>query len=70
MSIDLEELKHLPVADKLRIVEFLWDEIGAAEETLPADSWQLREAARRASEIRQDPSLAIDGEELWRRVDG
>ena len=30
----------------------------------------LREASRRSEELTNDPSLAIDDDELWRRVDG
>ncbi|MFN6331685.1 MAG: addiction module protein, partial [Planctomyces sp.] len=32
MSIDLKQLKSLPVEEKLRLVELLWDDIGASDE--------------------------------------
>ena len=33
MSIELDQLRKLPVAEKLRIVEELWDDIQASNET-------------------------------------
>jgi putative addiction module component (TIGR02574 family) len=70
MSIDLTDLRNLPVADKLRIVEVLWDDIGAANEPIVLQPWQHDEAERRRAEFKADPSIAIDRDELWRRVNG
>lgn len=70
MSIDIAELRKLSVAEKLRIVEELWDDIGASSEPIELHPWQLDEARRRSKELSADPSAAIDREELWRRVDG
>ncbi len=70
MSIDVSELRNLPVADKLRIVEALWDDIGASNEPIVLHPWQFEEATRRSAEMKADPSIAIDRDELWRRVDG
>ena len=70
MGIDVDGLKSLPVDDKLKIVELLWDDIGASNEPIELRPWQFDEATRRASEMKHDTSIAIDREELWRRVDG
>ncbi len=69
MSIDLQELRKLPVEEKLRLVELLWDDIGASEEPIVLHPWQFQEASRRSAELGTDPSMAIDRAELWRRVD-
>jgi len=68
MSVD--ELRALPIAEKLKIVEMLWDDIAATEEPIVLQPSQFQEAQRRSDELKTDPSLAIDREELWRRVDG
>ena len=34
MSIEIDQLKRLPVSEKLRIVEELWDDIRTSEEPL------------------------------------
>ena len=70
MGIDFNELRALPVAEKLRLVELLWDEIGASAEPIVLHSWQFEEANRRSKQLKADPSIAIDRDELWRRVDG
>ena len=69
MSIDISDLQNLTVSEKLRIVEALWDDIGASDEPIVLQPWQRDEAQRRSSEMRADPSIAIDRAELWRRVD-
>jgi putative addiction module component (TIGR02574 family) len=70
MSIDPKELRRLPIAEKHGLVELLWDDIGASDELLVLHPWQATEVARRSSELKADPSIAISREELWRRVDG
>ncbi|MHB0958938.1 MAG: addiction module protein [Pirellulaceae bacterium] len=70
MSVDINELKNLPTSEKLRLVELLWDDISASNEPIVLHSWQFSEATRRGSELRADPAIAIDRDELWRRVNG
>ena len=70
MSIDLSSLKHLPAADKLRIVTELWNDIAASSEPVAIPEEILQETSRRSAEVKADPSIAIDEKELWRRVDG
>ena len=70
MSIDLSSLKHLPTADKLRIVTELWNDIAASNEPVVIPEEILQEASRRSAQLKADPSIAIDEKELWRRVDG
>ena len=70
MSIDITNLRELPVADKLRIVTLLWDDIAASTDPIVVPPDILREASRRSAELNADPSIAIDDDELWRRVDG
>jgi putative addiction module component (TIGR02574 family) len=70
MSIDITHLRDLPVADKLRIVTQLWDDIAASTESIVVPPEVLHEASRRTEEMKADPSIAIDDDELWRRVDG
>lgn len=70
MSIDISDLCKLTVAEKLQIVEALWDDIGASDEPVELQAWQRDEARRRSNELKSDPSIAIDRAELWRRVNG
>jgi len=70
MSIDDTQLLALPVAEKLRIVELLWDDIGSSDEPLPLPAWIDAEANRRREEMRSNPQASLTHEEVWRRIDG
>lgn len=70
MHREVEHLRQLPIAERLRVVEELWDDIAASGERFPLPDWHREEAQRRAAELETDPSIALDREELWRRVGG
>lgn len=64
-----ESLRTLPPDEKLAIVTQLWNDLAAsAPLALPPD--EFAEMQRRRDELLADPSIAIDAEEVWRRVDG
>lgn len=69
MHPEAEHLRQLPIREKLRVVEELWDDIAASGERFPLPEWHRQEAGRRAAELEADPSIALGREELWRRVD-
>lgn len=68
--MDTSDLTNLPVAEKLKIVTQLWDEIAASTEPVVLPPDVLDEIAKRAAEVEADPSILIDEDEMWRRVDG
>ena len=68
MSIEFEGFRKLPIADKLRIVEQLWEDIAASREPFPLQPWHQEEAQRRAEELDRNPEIALTREELWKRV--
>jgi len=64
-----ESLWWVPPDQKPRIGTQLWDDLASsAALTLPPD--ELAEMQRRRHEMLADPSMAIDADEVWRRVDG
>ncbi len=67
MNVAIESLRKQPVAEKLRIVEALWDDIGAPAERIELDSPQFSEGKKRAEELRANPSITISRDEFWRR---
>jgi hypothetical protein len=67
MSIDANDLHALPPAEKLRIVELLWDDLGESTAPIPLPDWVDREAARRRDEMR-DPTFGMTHDETWRRI--
>lgn len=68
--MNISDFRDMPVADKLRLVTQLWDDIASSSEGIVVPPEVSREASRRSAELAGNPSLAIDDDELWRRVDG
>ena len=68
MSVDTDALRALPVAEKMRLVELLWDDLGESTAPIPLPEWVDREAARRREEM-HDPAVGVSHEEVWRRIE-
>lgn len=69
MLAGFEHFRDLPIADKLRVVEEMWDDIFASNEPFPFPESVIDEVRRRAEESDRDPSSLLTEEEMWRRVD-
>jgi putative addiction module component (TIGR02574 family) len=69
MSI-IDDLRLLPPDKKLEVVTELWDDLARSGLPLTLPAEDLQEMDRRREELRNDPSLAIDADEMWRRVNG
>ena len=69
MNPHMQSLRNLSAAEKLQLVEDLWDDLTSSPGPLPLPAWHREEAHRRAAELEADPSRAIDRAELWQRVD-
>lgn len=69
MSADYSELLSLPAAEQLRIVELLWDNLGALDAPIPLPAWVQAEAVRRLEEMRGNPTLGISHDEVWSRIE-
>ena len=68
MTLNIDELRALPPAEKLRLVELLWDDLGASGAPIPLPDWVDKEAARRREEMQRDPGLGLSHEEVWQRI--
>ena len=68
MPINTDELRALPPAEKLRLVELLWDDLGDSTASIPLPDWVDREAARRRDDMR-DPNCGLTHEETWGRIE-
>ena len=68
MAINTNELRSLPAAEKMRLVELLWDDLGESTTPIPLPEWVDHESLRRRSEMR-DPKFGLSHEETWQRID-
>ena len=68
MTVDPASLLSLPAAEKMRLVELLWDSLGDDLQDVPVSDRAITEANRRRDELLRDPGLALTCEEMWQRV--
>jgi putative addiction module component (TIGR02574 family) len=64
----IAEILALPVAERMRLIEAIWDSIAAAPEALPLAQWQKDELDRRLAEIEADPDSGASLEEVFARI--
>jgi putative addiction module component (TIGR02574 family) len=62
------EILALPVEERVRLVEAIWDSISAAPEALPLTQWQREELDRRLAEFEADPEAGSTLEEVFARI--
>jgi putative addiction module component (TIGR02574 family) len=58
----------LSPAEKLQLVEDLWDDLAATPEAVPVHDWQKEELARRKANLMQAPASGLTWEEVKQRV--
>jgi putative addiction module component (TIGR02574 family) len=58
----------LSPAEKLQLVEDLWDDLAATPEAIPVHDWQKEELARRKANLQNNPASELSWEEVKRRV--
>lgn len=64
----MTEILALPVAERLRLVEAIWDSVAAAQDALPITQWQRDELGRRLTEFEADPQVGATIEEVFTRI--
>ena len=58
----------LSPAEKLQLVEDLWDDLAANSENVPIHDWQIREVERRRTNLEKNPSSGVLWEDVKRRI--
>ncbi|MEA5602753.1 addiction module protein [Nostoc sp. UHCC 0252] len=62
------ELSSLSRAEKLKLVEDLWDEIATTPAALPVLDWQKQKLVRRKAEYLQNPAIGNSWEDVKARI--
>jgi putative addiction module component (TIGR02574 family) len=60
----------LSPAEKLQLVEDLWDDLAGTPEAVPVHDWQKQELARRKANFLKNPVSGLSWEEVKQRVRG
>jgi putative addiction module component (TIGR02574 family) len=62
------EILALPVEDRVRLVEAIWDSISAVPEALTLTEWQKEELDRRLDDLEKNPDAGSTLEEVFARI--
>lgn len=62
------EILALPVEDRVRLVEAIWDSISAVPDALPLTEWQKEELDRRLDDLEKNPHAGSTLEEVFARL--
>lgn len=68
MDTTTTSIFDLSPAEKLQLVEDLWDDLAATPEAVPVHTWQKEELDRRKANLRNNPASGLTWEEVKRRV--
>jgi putative addiction module component (TIGR02574 family) len=68
MDVYTDTIRDLSPADKLKLVERIWDDLAAEADLVPLPQWAVTEATRRRDEMLADPTLGSTHEETWKRI--
>ena len=68
MMHDGSSVFDLSPAEKLQLVEDLWDDLASTPEKVPVHEWQKEELARRKANLQNNPASGLSWEEVKRRV--
>lgn len=66
-KVPIEALLKMTVAERIQLVEDLWDSIAADPEGLPLSDAQREELDRRLAEHQADPASAMSWQEVRER---
>jgi len=67
MSIHAE-FQLLSVAEKVQVVQELWDQIAASPESLPVPAWHRAELEKRQAEWASSPDPGVDWDVVKKRL--
>ena len=68
MNQTSESVFDLSSAEKLQLVEDLWDDLAAVPENVPVHDWQIQELERRKANLQQNPASGLSWEEVQQRI--
>lgn len=68
MNSEFAPLFKLGRAERLQLVEDLWDSIVQEEEALPVPDWKIEECRRRKEEFLKNPASGMTWEQVKARI--
>ena len=65
-----DDIRALPVAERLRLIEELWDSLDAEADALPLPDWHRSTLDRRLDALDDGRSVGAPWDEVRRRITG
>lgn len=65
----MDQIRHLSVEERIRLVQEIWDTIEADSPAPPFPDSQRDEIRRRVEAYRQDPSRVVPADEVFRELE-
>lgn len=66
----LDQLITLPIPERIRLVQALWDSIVVEDPPAPLTDEQRETFARRAAELQENPGIALTWQQIKSRIKG
>jgi putative addiction module component (TIGR02574 family) len=66
--MSIAELRKLPPVEKLKIIEALWSDLAADEESLPSPAWHEQELRRTKADFKAGHLEVLDWEEAKKEL--
>lgn len=63
-----ESLRRLAPAEKLQIIEDLWEQLSSSPEHVPVHEWQKLELDRRRARLQEQPESVVNWDEIKQRI--
>ncbi len=63
-----EHISQLPLAERLLLVEDIWNSIAASNQDIPMADWQKTELDKRYQEYKNDELQLLDGEGVHEKL--
>ena len=68
MNAQAISITELSPAEKLKLVEDLWDDLATTPESIPVHAWHKKELAQRKANLIRDATTAISWEDIKQRI--
>ena len=68
MTIVLDQIRQMPVAERIQLVEDIWDTVAMENADVSLSDLQMEELERRRSEMLANPSVGIPWTEAKKRL--
>ncbi len=68
MDLYTESIRSLPLGDRFKLIQTIWDDIVSSDEQIPLPNSAIEEAKRRRDEMLVNPAVGLTHDEVWKKI--